>query len=163
MPLKWSRYLIYFFVSCTQHFKNRKNRKPRISALKLSIGISALGLSTHICPTCRYVRPCISLNTSNWPLKLCGHILEYIYGWLMGNFFFDFLDPIKQAPALNSTRKIVKWFNFIILSNHFDTFLVKFLWKLVKKRSKKMLRFVDLTWHPQNIIHSLHMGEISYF
>ena len=40
----------------------------------------ALGLSAHIRPTGRYVRPCISLNTSNWPLKLCRHILEYIYG-----------------------------------------------------------------------------------
>ena len=89
-----------FFLSCTPYLKNRKNRKPRKSALKFSIGISALELSAHIYPTCRYVRPCIFLNTSNWPLKLFGHILEYIYGRFMGKFFFDFLDPVKQAPAL---------------------------------------------------------------
>ena len=88
-------YLVY--LSCTQHLKNRKNRKPRKSALKFSIRISALRLSVHICPTCRYVRPCISLNTSNWPLQLCGHILEYIYGWFMGNFFFRFFGPYKAC------------------------------------------------------------------
>ena len=89
------------FLSCTQHIKNRKNRKLRKSAFKFSIGISALGLSAHICPTCRYVRPCISLNTSNWPLKLCGHILEYIYGWFMENFFFRFFGGYKAGPCLN--------------------------------------------------------------
>ena len=188
MPLEWSRYLIYFFLSCTQHLRNRKNRKPKkcadrlntdtspqnfwttflendlteqfkksavanaiaiplplcfscfvlsrqfrenltkpfsfylsrtcgspggtpsvISlALKFSIGISALELSAHIYPTCRYVRPCISLNTSNWPLKLCGHILEYIYSWFMGKFFFRFFGPYKAGSCLNfSLRKIL--------------------------------------------------------
>ena len=91
---------LVFFLSCTQHLKNRKNRKPIKSALKFSIGISALGLSTHICRTCRYVRPCISLSTSNWPLKLCGHILEYIYGSFLGNFFFRFFGPYKAGPCL---------------------------------------------------------------
>ena len=90
---------LVFFLSCTQHFENRKNRKPRKSALKFSIGISALGLSAHIFPTCLYVRPCISLNTSNWPLKLCGHFLEYIYGWFMGKFFFRFFGPYKAGPC----------------------------------------------------------------
>ena len=89
-----------FFLSCTQHLKNRKNRKPRKSALKFSIGISALGLSAPICPTCRYLRPCISLNTSNWPLKLCGHILEFIHGWFMEKFFFRFFGPYKADPCL---------------------------------------------------------------
>ena len=91
-----------FFLSCTQHLKNRKNRKPRKSASKFSIGISALELSAHICPTCRYVRPCISSNTSNWPLKLCGHILEYIYGWFMGTFFFRYFGPYKSGPCLKA-------------------------------------------------------------
>ena len=95
---------LVFFLSCTQHLKNRKNRKPRKSALKFSIGISALGLSVHICPTCRYVRPCISLNTSNWPLKLCRRILEYIYDWFMGNFFFRFFGPYKAGPCLNLSK-----------------------------------------------------------
>ena len=89
-----------FFLSCTQHVKNCKNRKPRKSVLKFSIWISELGLSAHICPTCRYVRPCISLNISNWPLKFCGHILEYIYVWFMGKFFFRFFGPYKAGPCL---------------------------------------------------------------
>ena len=103
MPLEWSRYLIYFFLSCTQHLENRKNRKPRKSALKFSIGISALGLSAHICPTCRYVRPCFSLNTSNWPLKHCGYILKYIYGWFMEKIFFRFFGPYKAGPFFKGT------------------------------------------------------------
>ena len=94
-------------LSCTKHLKNRKNRKPRKSALKFSIGISALGLSAHICPTRRYVRPCISLNTWNWPLKLCGHILEYIYGWFMGKFFFRFFGPYKAGPCLKVRLNIL--------------------------------------------------------
>ena len=43
-----------------------------------------LGLSAHICPTCCYVRPCISLNISNWPLKLD----------------FRFFGPYKAGPCL---------------------------------------------------------------
>ena len=89
-------HLVFFILHAT--FKNRKNRKPRKSALKVSIGISALGLSAHICPTCHYVRPCISLNTSNWPLKLYR---QYIYGWFMGKFFFRFFGPYKAGPCLN--------------------------------------------------------------
>ena len=68
--------------------------------LKFSMGISALGRSAHICPTCRYVRPCISLNTSNWLLKLCGHVLEYIYGWFMGKKIFRFFGPYGAGPCL---------------------------------------------------------------
>ena len=94
------------FLSCTQNLKHRKNRKPRKSASKFSIGISALGLSAHICPTCRDVRPCISLNTSNWPLKLCGHILEYIYGRFLGKKNFRFFGPYKAGPCLNELTLI---------------------------------------------------------
>ena len=54
---------LVYFLSCTQHLKNRKNRKSRKSALKFSIGISALGLSAHICPTCRNVRPELASKT----------------------------------------------------------------------------------------------------
>ena len=109
---------LVFFLSYTQHLQNRKNRKPRKSALKFSIGISALELSAHICPTCHYVRPCISLNTSNWPLKLCRHILEYIYGWFMGKFFFRFFGPYKAGPCLKGrlntdTSPQNFWTNFL--------------------------------------------------
>ena len=38
----------------------------------------------------------------------------------MGNFFFDFLDPIKQAPALSTsyTHRIIQ-FSKTLISNHF--------------------------------------------
>ena len=74
----------------------------------MRLGTNALGLRAHICPTCRYVRPCISLNTSNWPLKLCGHILEYIYSWFMGKHFFRFFGPYKAGLCLNELHPHVR-------------------------------------------------------
>ena len=49
---RWNEVAISFssFLSCTQHVKNRKNRKPRKSALKFSIGIRkrARAWRTHL-------------------------------------------------------------------------------------------------------------------
>ena len=92
-----------FFLSCTQHLKNRKNRKPR----------KRFKVCAHICPTCRYVRPCISLNTFNWPLKLCEHILEYIYSWFMGKKIFPFFGPYKTGPCLKTLKHVDKQYSYV--------------------------------------------------
>ena len=83
-------------------FRERGEReRPKKAKKKFELVWVCLGLSLFGFRTCRYVRPCISLNTSNWALKLCGHILEYIYGWFMGKHFFRFFGPYKAGPCLD--------------------------------------------------------------
>ena len=110
-----NKYTFSFFLNCVVFpEKNRKNALFFSSTivynpLKFSIGISALGLRAHIFPTCRSFRPCNYLNTSNWPLKLWAYswiYLRLIYGKF---FFFDFLDPIKQASALIAIARIIRF------------------------------------------------------